>query len=115
MNEFEDKFERELKQALERRPAPPGLKARILAARWERRKESRHSHSILWMRLAASLLIVALIGSAIRWNYQRIEERRRGEQARQQVYTALRVTAHALDLVQQRLSAHNNANGDMKP
>lgn len=115
MHEFEDTFERELKQALERRPAPPGLKARILAARWERRKESRHSHSVVWMRLAASLLIVAIIGGAIRWNYQRIEERRRGELARQQVFTALRVTAHAINLVQERLSAHNNGNGDMKP
>lgn len=115
MHEIEDAFERELKQALERRPAPPGLKARILAARWQRRKDTRHSHSVLWMRLAASLLIVVLIGGAIRWNFQRLEERRRGELARQQVLTALRITNHALNLVQQRLSAHNNANGEIKP
>ncbi len=112
MHGMEDQFERELKQALERRPAPPGLKTRIMAARRERRQETLHSHSLLWMRLAATLLIVALIGGAVRWDYQRIQERRRGEQARQQVLTALRITSHALDLVQQRLSARNRGNGD---
>jgi len=112
MRGMEDQFERELKQALERRPAPPGLKTRIMAARRERRQETRHSHSLLWMRLAAALLIVAVIGGAVRWDYERIQERRRGEQARQQVLTALRITGHALELVQQRLSARNRGNGD---
>lgn len=112
MHEFEDEFERELKQALERRPAPPGLKTRIMAMRRQRHANKRHWHSLLWMRLAASLLIVAIIGGAIRWDYERIQERRRGEAARQQVMTALRVTQHALDLVQQRLSARNRGNGD---
>lgn len=112
MHEIEDDFERELKQALERCPAPPGLKTRIMAARRERRDIKRHSHSLLWMRLATSLLIVALIGGAIRWDYERIQERRRGEAARQQVMTALRITGHALELVQQRLSARNHGNGE---
>lgn len=108
----EDQFERELKDAFERRPAPPGLKTRIMAARRERRQQTQHSRSLLWMRMAASLLIVALIGGALRWDYQRIQERRRGEAARQQVLTALRITEHALELVQQRLSAQNHGNGE---
>lgn len=112
MHEFEDEFERDLKQALERRPAPPGLKTRIMAARRERHAIKQRWHSLMWMRLAATLLIVVFIGGAIRWNYERIEERRRGEEARQQVMTALRITQHALDLVQQRLSARNRGNGE---
>jgi hypothetical protein len=112
MHDYEDQFEQDLKQALERRPAPPGLKAKIMAARWQRRKDARHSHSLLWMRLAASLLIAALIGGGVRWDYERIQQRRRGEEARQQVLTALRITGHALNLVQERLAAHNSGNGD---
>lgn len=112
MHDYEDQFEQDLRQALERRPAPPGLKARIVAARWQRRKDARHSHSLVWMRLAASLLIVALIGGGVRWDYERIQQRRRGEEARQQVLTALRITGHALNLVQQRLAAHDRGNGD---
>lgn len=112
MHGMEDQFERDLKDAFERHPAPPGLKTRIMAARRERQQVRRHSHSLMWMRLAASLLIVVLIGGAVRWNYERIQERRRGEAARQQVMTALRVTQHALDLVQQRLSARNHGNGE---
>ena len=112
MHRMEDQFELELKEAFERQPAPPGLKTRIMAARRERQQVTRHSHSLLWMRLAASLLIVALIGGAVRWDYERIQESRRGEAARQQVLTALRITGHALELVQQRLSARNRGNGE---
>lgn len=109
---MEDSFELELKQAFERLPAPPGLKTRIMAARRERQQVARHWHSLLWMRVAAMLLIAAIIGGAARWNYERIQERRRGEEARQQVLTALRITQHALQLVQQRLSARNRVNGE---
>lgn len=112
MDDFEDQFERDLKQALERRPAPPGLRARIMAARRQRRQDTHHSHSLLWMRMAASLLIAALIGGAVRWDYQRIQQRRQGEEARQQVLTALRITGHALNLVQEKLAAHDRGNGD---
>ena len=112
MQGMEDRFELELKEALERLPAPPGLKTRIMAARRERQQIKRHWHSLMWMRLAAALLIVAVIGGAFAWNHERIEERRRGEAARQQVMTALRITNHALELVQQRLTARNRGNGD---
>ncbi len=111
--EFDHELERELRQALVRRPAPPGLKARIMAGRRQRRLQSRHSHSILWMRLAASLLIAAVIAGAVRWDYERNLARRRGEQARQQVLPALPIPSHALDLVQQHLTARNRGNGDL--
>lgn len=105
-------FEQELKQALERRPAPPGLKARVMARRNVRMMESRRTHSVVWMRLAASLLIVALLAAGIDWRVRRVEEQRKGEVARQQVLTALRITGHALDQVQSRLAAHDHATGE---
>lgn len=100
-----DQFERELKQALQRRPAPPSLKRRVM----ERRTQRRQPKSMIWMRLAATLLIVALLGGGLRWGLQQREERRQGEEARQQVMTALRITGHALNRVSTRLAAHDRA------
>jgi len=98
-----DDFERELKLALERRPAPPSLKGRVMARRGERRRPK----TMIWMRLAATLLIVALLGSGLRWGLQQREERRQGEEARRQVMTALRITGKALKQVNTRLAAHD--------
>jgi hypothetical protein len=107
-----DEFELELKQALERRPAPPGFKSRVMAQRNLRRMENRHSNSVVWLRLAASLVIVALLAVGVDWRLRRAEEQRKGEMARQQVFTALRITGHALDHVQARLAAHDHATGE---
>ena len=98
-----DELERELKLALERRPAPPSLKGRVMGSRGLRKRP----RSIVWMRLAATLLIVALLGSGLRWGLQQREERRQGEEARRQVMTALRITGKALNQVNVRLAAHD--------
>lgn len=99
-----DDFERELKVALERRPAPPSLKQRVMDRRGQRR---RPQTTLIWMRLAATLLIVALLGGGLRWGLQQREERRQGEEARRQVITALRITGRALNQVNARLAAHS--------
>lgn len=96
-----DEFEIKLRQALERRPAPPGLKQRILHERSRRRTLRIHSRAVLWQRLAASLVLAATAGGSIAWHH--FEEQRKGEAARQQVLTALRITARALDTMQARL------------
>jgi hypothetical protein len=115
MNEL-DEFERELQQALERRPAPPGLKRRILERRAARRTRPvwlGFPHAAMWMRVAATLLIVAILGGVgMEWRAKKTEERRRGEAARQQVLTALRITGHALDKVQTRLAEHDRDSGE---
>ena len=99
-----DDFERELRLALERRPAPPSLKGRVMA----RRAQQQHPQTtVIWMRLAAALLIVALLGGGLRWGLEKQEERRQGEEARRQVMIALRITGHALNQVNSRLTAHN--------
>jgi hypothetical protein len=106
-----DEFEDELRQALERRPAPPGLKRKILERRNARR--TRRSwfglpDAAVWMKVAATLVIVAILaGGGLEWRARKAEEQRRGEVARQQVLTALRITGHALDKVQARLAAHD--------
>ena len=102
-----DDFELELKQALERRPAPPSLKRRLLAQRAARtRQQSIRSTFVLWQRLAASVVLVAALGGGLTWRHHE-EEQRKGEAARQQVFTALRITSHALDHAQAQLAAHD--------
>jgi uncharacterized protein HemX len=112
MPEF-DEFEQELRQALERRPAPPGLKRRIMERRAARRVKPAWlgiARTGIWMKLAAMLVIVAILGGVgLEWRARRAEEQRRGEAARQQVLTALRITSHALDKVQARLAEHDRA------
>jgi hypothetical protein len=105
--EFEplDEFEQELHQALERRPAPPSLKGKIMA----RRRARPGKHTVLWQRLAASIVVAALLGGAVEWDQHVREERRRGEAARDQVMTALRITGHALDKMNRQLTAHDRA------
>ena len=106
--EFEqmDDFEQELKQALERRPAPPSLKRRIMQQRSIRRTQRLRNHAVLWQRLAASVVLAALVGGAYTWH--EAEQRRKGEETRRQVMTALRITGHAINEVNARLAAHRD-------
>ncbi len=97
-----DDFESELRDAFERRPAPPALKRRVMEQRQWRRPQS---HAFGWQRIAASLAMAAVLGGAIAWH--RADERRKGEEARQQVLTALRITNHALNEMNVRLVSHN--------
>ena len=110
--EFEEmqQFERELKEALQRRPAPPSLKRKVMERRGQQAAERRHSHFVLWQRLAASVLLAAALGGVMEWQLQKSEERRKGEEARRQVMTALRITGHALDQVSEHLSGHGESN-----
>ena len=101
----EEDFELELHQAFERQPAPLSLKRRLMD---KRRAYRQRSSSVLWQRLAACLALAMILGSAVEWRRQ--EERRKGEAARQQVLTALRITGHALDRMNRQLAEHDRAN-----
>jgi hypothetical protein len=100
-----DHFERELQQAMGRRPAPPSLKRRILLARNTRNAEKAHVHVVWWQRLAASVLIAGVIAGGYSW--RQVEERRKGEEVKRQVMTALRITNHALNDMNRRLVEHD--------
>jgi hypothetical protein len=102
-----DDFERELHQALERRPAPPGLKRRLM----EKRRAARVQRPyVLWQRLAASLALAAILAGGVVW--RNAQERRKEEAARQQVLTALRITSQALNHMNARLAAHHRGAED---
>ncbi len=106
MREFEpmEDFERELREAFERRPAPPGLKRRLM----QRRRTPRPLYfPAVWLRLAASIALAAVLGGGLMW--RNAEERRKGEAARAQVMTALRITGHALNEMNSRLAAHSRS------
>jgi hypothetical protein len=102
-----DDFEKELKEALERRPAPPSLKRRVMEQRSRQRAQQQRNHTTLWMRLAASVVLVAALGGGLKWQLHNADQRRQGEEARRQVMTALRITSHALNEVNTRLAAHD--------
>jgi len=102
-----DEFERELRQAMERRPAPPSLKRRILQQRSTRRTDRVQSYTVWWQRLAASVLLAGVIAGGYGW--RRVEDRSKGEEAAQQVMTALRITNRALNDMNRRLVARNRA------
>jgi hypothetical protein len=94
-------FERELRQALERRPAPPSLKGKILERR-RRQNTERLRLRVLWFqRLAACLVLACVLGGALAWHSA--TERRKGERARAQVLTALRIADHALSAMNAQL------------
>lgn len=101
-----DDFGRELHHALERRPAPPGLKRRLMA----RRRPQRTHRAMGWQRLAASLALAAVLAGAVVW--RNVEQRRKGEAARREVLTALRIASRALNQVNAQLAAHDRAAQD---
>jgi hypothetical protein len=101
-----DDFEQELRQAMERRPAPPRLKSKVMDQRSRRKTQRFWSRTLLWQRLAAGLVLAAVSAGGVTWrNYHNDETRREGEVAREQVMTALRITSHALNQVNTQLAA----------
>jgi hypothetical protein len=100
-------FEESLRRAMQRREAPLGLKQRVLARARERRQAQR---SRWWMlqRVAASIVLAAACGGYAVYHQhaqEQVEEQRKGEEVRQQVLTAMRITNRALNHVSTRLSA----------
>ena len=105
--EFEpiDEFEQELHQVLVRRPAPPSLKRKILDRRRRQNTERIRARMVMWQRLAASIVLAAIAGGAYMWH--NVQEHRKGEEARRQVLTAIRITSHALKQMNQQLADRN--------
>jgi len=101
-----EEFEQELRQALERRSAPVTLKRGVMERRNAGGARRPQGLSAMWQRLAAGLVLAAVLGGSAEWEAHVREERRRGEAAREQVLTALRITGHALDRMNEQLAAH---------
>ena len=101
-----DDLERQLQQSLLRLPAPPGLKRKIMARKRARDAERTHHRLVFWQRLAAGIVLAAAVGGGFTWH--NIQERRKGEEARQQVMIALRIAGRALDQMNAQLAEHND-------
>jgi len=101
-----DELEKALKTALQREPAPEGLLDRVLLA-----ASLRSAPATVWWRLpllrwsVASVVAVICIAGGVSEHISqyRRQERLRGEQARQQVLMALRITGAKLRVVQEQL------------
>jgi hypothetical protein len=110
---FED-FENELRYSLKREPAPASLKRKVMESRQNRaqlhlaRPSARQRSRMIWFeRIAASLVLAGVAGGAVVGHYA--IERRRGEEAKQQVFTALRVTNHALEVMNEQLQRRDKS------
>lgn len=112
MDGFEDRetgaqaeFEEQLRQAMERRPAPPSLRQKVMDHR-QQRKAERSRLRLIWMeRIAATIVLAAVLSGAFLW--RSTVQRRKGEAARQQVFTALRIASRALDQMNRQLNRNN--------
>lgn len=90
-----DDFERELRARMRRQPAPASLKRTVMERRQGERAVHRQRQRMVWFeRIAASLVLAGVAGSVVVWH--NVEEKRKGEEAKQQVFTALRIANHAL-------------------
>ncbi|MGA2571531.1 MAG: hypothetical protein ABSF23_13510 [Terracidiphilus sp.] len=96
-----DELERGLREALERQPAPPDLKRKVMERRWRQRAERRNARMAWLQRIAASVVLAGAVGGALAW--RNAEERRKGEEVKQQVFAALRITHRALQQMNAQL------------
>jgi hypothetical protein len=108
-----DDFESELRDSLRREPAPASLKRNLLERRQNRAQLHlsrpsawQHSRMIWFERIAASLVLAAVAGGAVVGHYA--IERRKGEEAKRQVFTALRITNHAFEVMNEQLQERDD-------
>jgi len=95
---------------MQRREAPLGMKQRVLARARERR-QAQHGRWWMVQRIAASALLATIFGGIAVYKQvqERALERKRGEEARDQVMTALRITHKTLDHVNERLADNSKS------
>jgi len=105
-----DRFEQELRDALQPRQPAPGFSARVLARIEEAPRSEqrlRNWFSVPRLRWASTGLLCAILLTGLGYHYQQQKQRARGEAMRQQVMTALHIAGAKLQLAQgkvQRLS-----------
>ena len=101
-------FERRLRSAMQHHEAPLGMKQRVLARARERRQRE---HGRLWIlqRVGVSVVLATVFASVAVYRevQERATERKKGEEAREQVMTALRITNKTLNRVSERLAENS--------
>lgn len=109
-------FERKLRMALQRREAPMGLKARVLAQSRARRRRFSEGGGWVVQRIAASAVLAAIASGIVVYRQMEVRaaERQKGEQARAQVMLALRITGRALDRVNERINDRSSSSEESR-
>jgi hypothetical protein len=107
-------FEVELRRTMQRREAPASLKQKILLRRALGPKRRFASPWIFQWEPAMAVMVAMILvivaaaaGVGEVWVKRQAEEQRRGEEAKQQVLMALRITGHALEQMNAQLEEQN--------
>jgi len=92
-------LENDLKRALRRQAPAPGFAGRVMLRLEEKEKPKRH---VWWRAAAASVTLAAILGG---YATHRVVERQRGERAKEQVLTAMRIAGEKVRYAQQEVRA----------
>jgi anti-sigma-K factor RskA len=101
-----DELDRELKESLQRVPAPEGFADRVMervAGQQNRVLVMPWRRSQVWQAVIAAVALIAVMSGATAFE-QRRQERLRAELLQQQFDVAMRVTGRTLDGVGERIS-----------
>lgn len=94
-------FDRQLRQALARKPEPAAFEAKVFAAVAKQRSERKS----VW-RWAAEVAAVAVVVSGFWLQYQHgVREKIAGEAAKKHLQVALKITVSELEKIQQTVKA----------
>lgn len=91
-------LENDLKRALRRQAPAPGFAGRVMQ-RIEQSERPKHRPA-WWRAAAASVTLAAILGG---YATHRVVEHRRGEHAREQVLTAMRIAGEKVRYAQQEV------------
>ncbi len=106
----QERLEQELRSALHRDDAPEGFAERVLARAnaqasrpglWERIVQSVHLPALRFA--TAAVLVIAAVGGSVEYRHYQ-QQKREGEQAKQQLLLALRITGSKLQYVQAKVN-----------
>ena len=89
-------LENDLKRVLRRQAPPAGFAGRVMQ-RIER-TETRRTRPVWYRAAAASVVLAAMLGG---YTAHRVIEQRRGEHAKEQVLTAMRIASEKVRYAQQ--------------
>lgn len=95
-------LENDLKRALRRQSPAPGFAGRVMQRIEEQHFEetARPMRPVWWRAAAASVTLAALLGG---YATHRVVEHRRGERAKEQVLTAMRIAGEKVRYAQQEV------------
>jgi hypothetical protein len=93
-------LENDLKRALRRQAPAPGFAGRVMQHIEEAEHAEKPKRPVWWRAAAASVTLAALLGG---YATHRVVEHRRGERAKEQVLTAMRIAGEKVRYAQQEV------------